>query len=106
MRRSSYRVISVCFGAVIFISVLLPCSLKGQQAPKPTATVTHSEPIKAQVIKRHHRHRRHKCKTTATPPREIRQPSDDDKKLREIKEQKNKVTTVKYPQAEIAAVHN
>lgn len=92
MRRSSFQVISVfCLSLAIFISLILPFSVTGQIAPKPSATITHSEPIKAQVIKSHRRHGRHKNKTTAAQPKAIGQPSDDDKKLREIKEQKDKL---------------
>ncbi len=55
---------------------------------KPLATISHSTSVKAKKVKT--RRHLHSTKVNTTKPRAFDNPSEDDKKLKEIKDSKNR----------------
>jgi hypothetical protein len=99
MRKSLLQVGKVGFWAVVAaISLLFPAAVMAQSkvevVARPSATITEAKQVKGERIKSRHI-TKHKRKKTVVKTRIINNPSDDDKKLQEIKEAKNREKGIK-----------
>jgi hypothetical protein len=99
MRKSLLQVGKfTAWAAIAVIALLLPAATMAQSnvkiEQKPSSTITAAKQVKGERIKSR-RIKKHRKQKTVVKTRIINNPSDDDKRLQEIKEAKNREKGIK-----------